>query len=199
MDPLIVIYKFRNQIHVGKGEYVDIVLVPALGVEPIVAVKYRLGLVEVVAYVDELRRSDIVLVGSVDIHRKRLDRRAELVHLVVVGIQLEDISARYVGIGRHLRIWRHLVYGQTVLVDSYLLAEVVAPAVLAVEEQLHEDSVRRPRQSAALTQIEGHVITQQRAVDVVCQQHPPFVFGHAEHLGAFVELYLVRLLGITPR
>ena len=70
--------------------------------------------------------------------------------------------------------------------------------MLAIHEQLDKDPVRRPRQRTALTQIEGHIVAQQRAVDIVRQQHPPFVFGHAEHLGAFPELELIRFLGIAP-
>ena len=138
-------------------------------------------------------------------------RGIELVVLVVVVVELQQIAA--VGGGGSssffLNILEAVLYGQTVLVYLYLLAQEVVAHMHAVEHQLHALAVRLPGQAGCVRaaesrahlvgDVEGHAVAHQRAVYPVGQQAPALVLLHSENFRLRFQLDGKGFLGEVSR
>ena len=138
-------------------------------------------------------------------------RGTELIVLVVVVVELQQVAAIGGGGGSPIfhNILETVLYGQTVLVYLYLLAQEVVAHMHAVEHQLHALAVRLPRQAGRVRaaeslahlvgDVEGHAVAHQRAVYPVGQQAPALVLLHSEDFRLRCQLDGKGLLGEVAR
>ena len=133
----------------------------------------------------ELLRRQSILIRLLEHIRKIRTDATELVHLIIVLVELHEEAS---------------VLGDvdTVLVNLYLLAQIIRPLVTSVHEQFDIVSSWRPLEFRLLCYMESDVIAQHRPVVRIGQQHPPLVLRKSPERCFLVELESVRLLVLQP-
>ena len=78
------------------------------------------------------------------------------------------------------------------------LIDILFATVRVIHIQVYKRARRRPFQRRAPGRLEGHLVSQQRAVSPVGKQHPVPRLSRADEIGLGIQLERIRLLGIRP-
>ena len=156
----------------GKGSEVDECSIVALLIA-FFDVERQFQTVDELLYDVELPRSQLVWVRALYHIRHLAIDREETVGLIKVGVDFEQevVTAQI----------------QAVLRGSDLLAEIVVAYIALIQYEVDEASLWHPVHTSGPSNGEGHIVTQEGAVNPVGKQRPSFVGRHVEYVRGLVE------------
>ena len=187
-----------------EGFHIEILAVAVLRVGIVACKECRFHQVEIVPDVVVLLGRDVVISGMLDGNGIAPVAIEPARFLAGIGINLDEITAchqRLFSVG-----WQHLGDGNTISVDRYLVAKLIAAFVLAIHDDVNWLAPRCIGHVEAFADLESETVSHECLVAIIIDECPFLGFGRtflsraSEHVVALsvVELDAPRFLREAP-
>ena len=193
--------EFAHKEMLKKRFGIKKIAIAVFGIEIQVAGKARSHFAEIVLYIVELLRHNVILIGRFNGNRQAVCRRRSgemRFFLVGVSVNFQKVSAA--------KVWFRNIYGShfcnthTVFPYFYLVAKLIGSFVFAINYNVHKSACRSIIHAYCFANLECQRVSHQSFVAVVVYQRPLFCFcRHVEQSRFVGEFEFVGLFGEIPR
>ena len=136
----------------------------------------------------------IEIVVILDHVRHLTNRSRELDDFIVMRVHL-DQEVLVICVGHFIFA---IINVYTFFIDLDGFTQPVQATIDAIENKVHKFSTHGIVHFELFAQVESHVVFQEAVVQIVGNQHPAFMLGHAHNFGLVIQLECIRLLGFQP-